>query len=139
MNSTAAYDKLIKHEVKPSVQRMAIMDYLMTHFTHPSVDVIYNALSPKFPTLSRTTIYNTLKLFVEHGAVRMLTIDEHNACFDGDTSAHAHFLCKKCGRIYDMSLQNKEDELKGTMVDGHEITEVHQYFKGICKQCKTII
>ena len=100
--SSVVYDNLIKHEVKPSVQRMAIMDYMMTHFTHPSVDEIYNALSPKFPTLSRTTVYNTLKLFVEHGAVRMLTIDEHNACFDGDMSLHAHFLCKKCGKIYDM-------------------------------------
>ena len=139
MNSIAAYDNLIKHEVKPSVQRMAIMDYMMTHFTHPSVDEIYNALSPKFPTLSRTTVYNTLKLFVEHGAVRMLTIDEHNACYDGDTSLHAHFLCKKCGKIYDMPLQNKEEELMGTMIDGNEITEVHQYFKGVCKKCKTII
>lgn len=136
MKSSVVYDNLIKHEVKPSVQRMAIMDYMMTHFTHPSVDEIYNALSPKFPTLSRTTVYNTLKLFVEHSAVRMLTIDEHNACFDGDMSLHAHFLCKKCGKIYDMPLQNHEDTLLGVQVDGNEITEVHQYFKGICKDCR---
>ena len=136
MKSSVVYDNLIKHEVKPSVQRMAIMDYMMTHFTHPSVDEIYNALSPKFPTPSRTTVYNTLKLFVEHGAVRMLTIDEHNACFDGDMSLHAHFLCKKCGKIYDMPLQNHEDALLGVQVDGNEITEVHQYFKGICKDCR---
>ena len=136
MKSSVVYDNLIKHEVKPSVQRMAIMDYMMTHFTHPSVDEIYNALSPKFPTLSRTTVYNTLKLFVEHGAVRMLTIDEHNACFDGDMSLHAHSLCKKCGKIYDMPLQNHEDALLGVQVDGNEITEVHQYFKGICKDCR---
>lgn len=136
MKSTVVYDNLIKHEVKPSVQRMAIMDYMMTHFTHPSVDEIYNALSPKFPTLSRTTVYNTLKLFVEHGAVRMLTIDEHNACFDGDMSLHAHFLCKKCGKIYDVPLQNHEEMLMGATVEGNEIMEVHQYFKGVCRDCK---
>lgn len=138
MKSNVVYDSLIKHEVKPSVQRMAIMDYMMTHFTHPSVDEIYNALSPKFPTLSRTTVYNTLKLFVEHGAVRMLTIDEHNACFDGDMSLHAHFLCKKCGKIYDIPLQNHEEELMGATVEGNEIMEVHQYFKGVCKDCKRV-
>gem|GEM_PF-3413817 len=38
-----------------------------------------------------------------------------------------------------MPLQNKEEELMGTMIDGNEITEVHQYFKGVCKKCKTII
>ncbi len=136
MKSAVVYDNLIKHEVKPSVQRMAIMDYMLTHFTHPSVDDIYNALSPKFPTLSRTTVYNTLKLFVEHGAVKMLTIDERNACFDSDTTLHAHFLCKKCGKIYDMPLQGESRLLEGTLVDGCEITEIHQYFKGICKDCK---
>ena len=139
MKSSVVYDNLIKHEVKPSVQRMAIMDYMTTHFTHPNVDEIYNALSPKFPTLSRTTVYNTLKLFVEHGLVRMLTIDERSVCFDGNTSLHAHFLCKKCGRIYDLPLQNHEDELMGLVVDGNEITEVHQYFKGLCKNCKSIM
>ena len=136
MNSIAAYDNLIKHEVKPSVQRMAIMDYMMTHFTHPSVDDIYNALSPKFPTLSRTTVYNTLKLFVEHGAVQMLTIDEHNACFDGNTELHAHFLCKKCGKIYDVPLQAEMARLIGDMIEGNEVTELHQYFKGVCKDCR---
>ena len=136
MKSAVVYDNLIKHEVKPSVQRMAIMDYMLTHFTHPSVDDIYNALSPKFPTLSRTTVYNTLKLFVEHGAVKMLTIDERNACFDSDTTLHAHFLCKKCGKIYDMPLHGESRLLEGALVDGCEITEIHQYFKGICKDCK---
>lgn len=136
MKSETAYDNLLKHEVKPSVQRIAIMEYMMSHFTHPSVDEIYHALSPKFPTLSRTTVYNTLKLFVEHGAVRMLTIDEHNACFDGDMSMHAHFLCKKCGKIYDLPLSNGEEKILGEYIDGNEITEVHQYYKGVCKQCK---
>ena len=27
---------------------------------------------------------------------------KRNACFDGDTSLHAHFLCKKCGKIFDL-------------------------------------
>lgn len=32
--------------VKPSLQRLAIMEYLMTHRTHPTADEIFNALSP---------------------------------------------------------------------------------------------
>ena len=97
-----SYDYLISYNIKPSVQRIAIMDYLLAHKTHPSIDEIYLALCKDIPTLSKTTVYNTLKLFVEHGAALMLTIDEKNACFDGDTSLHAHFLCKKCGKIFDL-------------------------------------
>ena len=70
------YDYLMSFNIKPSVQRLAIMDYLLTHRTHPSIDEIYMALCNDIPTLSKTTVYNTLKLFVEHGAAQMLTIDE---------------------------------------------------------------
>ena len=60
------------------MQRIAIMDYLMEHRVHPTADEIYNALYPTMPTLSKTTIYNTMKLFSEQGAVKALVIDEKN-------------------------------------------------------------
>ena len=55
-----SYDRLLKYSIKPSMQRIAIMEYLMEHRTHPSADEIYTALSPSMPTLSKTTVYNTL-------------------------------------------------------------------------------
>ena len=88
---------LLKYNIKPSLQRMAIMDYLMAHRVHPTADEIYNALYPTMPTLSKTTIYNTMKLFTEQGAVKALVIDEKNVRFDIDTSSHAHFMCLECG------------------------------------------
>ena len=76
------YERLLDHNIKPSMQRIAIMQYLMEHPIHPSADDIYTALSPSMPTLSKTTVYNTLKLFSEQGAAQMLTIDEKNTNFD---------------------------------------------------------
>lgn len=130
-----SYDYLISYNIKPSVQRMAIMDYLLTHKTHPSVDEIYLALCDEIPTLSKTTVYNTLKLFVDHGAALMLTIDEKNACFDGDTSLHAHFLCKKCGRIFDLPYSSEVQKVEQIDMNGFQVEEVHQYYKGICPEC----
>lgn len=130
-----AYNYLLNYRIKPSVQRIAIMDYLLKHRTHPSVEEVYSALSPDMPTLSKTTVYNTLKLFTEQGAAQMLTIDEKNVCFDGDTSLHAHFLCKKCGKIYDLPMPEVVKEVADLEVDGNVITEVHHYYKGICKNC----
>ena len=83
-----ALEILIKHDIKPSVQRLAVMEYMLTHFTHPTVDEIYSSLSPSIPTLSKTTIYNTLNLFEEQGVVLYLGIDKKNARFDGNTSRH---------------------------------------------------
>lgn len=129
------YDYLISYNIKPSVQRIAIMDYLLAHKTHPSVDEIYLALCKNIPTLSKTTVYNTLKLFVEQGAASMLTIDEKNACFDGETCLHAHFLCKKCGKIFDLPYGNEVVQVEQEDMNGFMVEEIHQYYKGICPAC----
>ena len=132
------YEYLQDYNIKPSVQRIAIMEYLLAHKNHPTIDEIYSALCKQIPTLSKTTVYNTLKLFVEHGAANMLTIDEKNACYDSITSLHAHFQCKKCGAIYDIpsggSFENIEE--KALASGGFTVSEVHRYYKGICPKCQ---
>ena len=129
------YEYLLSFGIKPSVQRIAIMDYLMTHRTHPAIDEIYLALCEDIPTLSKTTVYNTLKLFVEHGAAQMLTIDERNTCYDADIQLHAHFLCKKCGKILDFPLSTEKDKVSAMTEEGFKVDEIHQYFKGYCPSC----
>lgn len=103
MKHNDAVTRLVEHGIKPSVQRIQIMHYLMTHFTHPTVEEVHKALLPKVPTLSRTTVYNTLRMFSEHNAAQMITINEHRVCYDGDVSLHAHFVCKCCRKVYDIS------------------------------------
>lgn len=129
------YEYLRSYGIKPSVQRIAIMDYLMEHRTHPSIDEIYLALCDEIPTLSKTTVYNTLKLFVDHGAAQMLTIDEKFTNYDGDVSLHAHFFCKKCNKIYDMPYIHPDDQMGAFDMNGFQVKETHQYYKGICPEC----
>ena len=126
---------LIDHGINPSVQRLAIMDYLLTHQTHPAVNDIYTDLLPKIPTLSKTTVHNTLKLFVRHKIAQLVDIDERNARFDGTVEAHAHFRCKKCGSIMDIPL----DEIKHLYPKepDYVIEEAYVNIKGICRTCKT--
>ncbi len=121
------YERLLDHNIKPSVQRIAIMQYLMEYPVHPSADDIYTALSPSMPTLSKTTVYNTLKLFSEQGAAQMLTIDEKNTNFDADTSLHSHFLCKCCGHIYDLQCPEAVKDVESMEMEGHQVAEVHYY------------
>ncbi len=129
-----ATQRLIKNGIRPSVQRVAIMDYLLKHRTHPTVDIIYNALVESIPTLSRTTVYNTLELLKEHKAVLALTIDNRTVHYDGDTSAHAHFQCSRCGRIVDIPLDeaiNRPAQLSRKF----KIEDVQLNYIGICDKC----
>ena len=130
-----AYKRLEDCGMKPSIQRILIMDYLLNHHTHPTVDEIYRDLSKKHPTLSKTTVYNTLRLFSVCNAAQMITIDEHRVCYDGITSPHAHLLCRKCGRIIDIRLTQLPVIPESKIIEDNIIDEVQLYYKGICAQC----
>lgn len=127
-------EHLLDHGMKPSLQRVAVMQYLDQHRTHPTADMIFSDLSPSMPTLSKTTVYNTLRLLVEKKVIQMITIDEKNIRYDADTTPHGHFKCKGCGCIYDIEFPLPET----LFIDGvGELTidEVHLYFRGYCKNC----
>lgn len=126
---------LVEHDLKPSVQRIAVMEYLFYHRTHPTAEEIYKALQKELPTLSKTTVYNTLRLLVGHKAAMQLTIDEHNVCYDANTSAHAHFLCRACGRVYDIPLVSKNLQALANLPQEFKTDQSDLYFRGCCSKC----
>lgn len=139
MNNRDAHTVLIEYNIKPSPQRMAIMEYLLNSNTHPTIDEMYNCLIKSMPTLSKTTIYNTLKLFIENGAAQMLTINEKTSCYDADTTPHAHFICEKCNKVLDLYYDIEDIVPKSENMHGHMIKSMQVYYRGICKDCKTKI
>ena len=128
---------LVKAGIRPSLQRIAVLEYLMQHHTHPTADSIYNGLASDIPTLSRTTVYNTLHLLSENGVIQMLTIEGEQSRFDADTSSHAHFQCMKCGQVLDIFKPDAASDER-EFVCGHRIHQCHIYYKGICKDCLSI-
>lgn len=136
MNTTDALSCLNDHGVKPSVQRLAVMDYLLQHRTHPTVEEIYQSLVTTIPTLSKATVYNTLRLLVDKGAALQLTIDERQTCYDGDTTPHAHFLCRHCGRIYDVPLKRQNLLRVADLPDDFTADTASLYIRGRCPHCQ---
>lgn len=135
MTNNSAYDILTRCGIRPSVQRLAIMEYLLEHHDHPTVEDVYTGLYKNIPTLSRTTVYNTLRLLSEHNAARMITIDEHRVCYDGNMMPHVHFYCKSCGRVTDFFDEPAPAISNGKMIEGNLVDEMQLYYKGICSCC----
>lgn len=135
MTTESVYDRLKAHGINPSKQRMAIMEYLMTQPTHPTVEEVYKALVPFIKTLSRTTVYNTLRLFSEHNAAQMITIDEHRVCYDGNLEPHVHFFCKKCEKVYDFMEEQVPALRYEGVPEGFQVHEAQIYYRGLCKHC----
>ena len=132
------YVKILKDKnLKITPQRLAILQYLEKNKTHPTADQIYKELKNKNPSLSKTTVYNSLDILRQNEIIKSLTICGSEYRYDFDNDLHHHFLCTKCGRIYDIEYKCPNIELIHAEIEksGHHIGEVHGYFKGICKVC----
>jgi Fur family peroxide stress response transcriptional regulator len=119
--------------IKPTYQRLLILSYLKDRSDHPTVDKIHRDLVKEVPTMSKTTVYNTLKSFVEKGIISTVHVTGTESRYDYNASGHHHFYCEKCGAILDLDIVCPNFIRRE--VGGHQIKELHGYFRGICSKC----
>ena len=92
--------------IRPSAHRLAVADYVLTCFDHPSADRVWREVASRFPAISRATVYNTLNLFVEKGLLRALHLDPESVVFDPKLDTHHHFIDETTGAIHDVPWEN---------------------------------
>ena len=131
-NTTDLKEHLTKHNIKPSNIRIKVLDYLLRNKNHPTANEIYEALIDDIPTLSKTSIYNTLDKFLEEHLVSEILLDQHEARYDVITKKHGHFKCEKCNRIYDFEL----DSFDYASLEGFIVKDEQIQLYGICKDCR---
>ncbi len=127
-------EKLKTYSIRPSAHRLAIYRYLDEKRNHPTAEMIYQALAPENPTLSRTTVYNTLKIFAEHAAVQEVIIEDGEMRYDADVAPHAHFKCKVCGCVHDFFFA--PHRYLPAIDPAFKIDEIHVNFRGVCPECQ---
>jgi len=109
------------------------MAFLLKNQRHPTAEMVYSALHPRFPTLSRSTVYQALELFCKKGVAKKVVIEEGEMRFEADTSNHGHFLCLKCGTIFNFTYP--EDTVLPTPNGNFKIVHQHLYYQGFCPPC----
>ena len=131
-----AYAEILKDAgISPSIQRILIMKFLDENRVHPTADMIYQSLKSDIPTLSKTTIYNTLKLFTEKHLVSELSLFDNEIRYEFESEPHVHFKCIKCGKIYDIKINI--DSYENKIIQGHKVLVHHINLRGICKKCRS--
>ena len=126
-------DYLKKYDIRPSTIRIKVLNYLLNNRIHPTVDDIYKNLIEDIPTLSKTSIYNTLDLFLKKGVIKVLALGEKELRYDIDTDLHGHFKCEKCGKVYDFPIS--ANILSQDKLEGFKINDKNIHLYGICKKC----
>ena len=122
--------------LKYSRQRESIKASLMSRKDHPTADAVYASIREEFPNISLGTVYRNLNLLVELGEAQKLAFGDGKDHFDADTSLHYHFVCRDCGQVYDMELDEMADLNTSVQaaapgkIDSHSIL-----FYGRCYSC----
>lgn len=125
--------KLKSKNIRLSHQRLKVLEYIANNRCHPTVEQIYSELHKEIPSLSKTTVYNTLNTLVKSGLVKLITIEDNETRYDIVTDNHGHFKCESCGSIYDFEINI--DSFNTRDLNGFKINDKDVYFKGICPKC----
>lgn len=125
--------ELEQNRIRPSVQRVRVLEYLHQIEGHPTAEDIYAALAPEIPSLSRTTIYNTLHTFVGAGMVRVVAIDSDESRYDLTLHDHGHFKCTSCGEITNFEIDIEAVPAQG--LSHFLIQEKNVFYRGLCPNC----
>ena len=126
-------EKLLQHNIRPSFQRIKVLEFLYNHDIHPTVDEIYLTLGLEIPSLSKATVYNTLHALIEGGLARVISIDEIEMRYEVMNKSHGHFKCERCGCIFNFAIELDRIPIDG--LDQFSIKEKSIFFKGLCPQC----
>lgn len=127
-------EQLKNKGIRPSFQRIKVLEYLYQKGGHPTADEIFRALSDGIPSLSKVTIYNTLHTLERAGVVRSIDIDEAERRYDITLNNHGHFQCEACGTIYNFQVNIDQVSMDG--LNEFEIKQRNVYFKGLCPNCR---
>ncbi|MGB9457789.1 MAG: Fur family transcriptional regulator [Bryobacteraceae bacterium] len=123
-----------KADVRPTVQRYAVLQYLAGHGVHATAEEIFRAVNRQDPRASRATVYNSLKSLARGGLVREVASAGKAARFDASLHPHHHFVCERCGEVEDIAWF----ELPATgqpPLGGRRVRSFEVVFRGVCEKC----
>jgi len=134
MDTEAIKRSLDGSGLRCTVQRYAVMAFLMDHKAHPTAAEIFKAVNRVDPRSSRATTYNNLRDLVKAGLVREVAVEGRAGRFDLEGMRHHHFICDRCGNVEDVEWYDVPRPASRSL--GKRIVrECQLIFRGLCAKC----
>jgi Fe2+ or Zn2+ uptake regulation protein len=117
-------------------QRQVIYEAVVAKLGHHSVETVYAQVRRKTPSISLATVYNNLRLFVEHGLLREVNPHTSTLLVEGNLNPHHHLVCTRCKAVLDVEgdfINYKK--LSRQAPRGFDLTAPLVEVFGLCRQC----
>lgn len=115
---------LLAHGIPHTQQRVVIGEILFVRDQHLSAEQVQNRINERGNvSVSKATVYNTLKLFACKGLVREVIVDPSKVFYDSNPATHHHYYNVDTGTLVDIDGDKIDLNRLPPMPEGSE-TEV---------------
>ncbi len=125
-------DLLRQKALKSTPQRMAMLNILEKK-GHADIEDIYQEIKKDFVSISLATVYKNVNTMLDAGIIEEIKVPQKKSKFEIAKHKHSHFVCEKCGEVYDIDEPKKLDV---DLPEGFEPKEASIMIMGICKNCQ---
>lgn len=111
----------------------AIYNMINTSLEHMTANQIFEKLKEDYPKIVLATVYNNLNKLWEDGMIRKVSIEGMPDRYDR-ILRHDHLVCKCCGRIADVTLEDLTAPLRTQLGEDFLSYDLKIYY--ICPECR---
>jgi Fur family ferric uptake transcriptional regulator len=131
--------KLRQRGYKLTPQRRAVLSTITTSREHLTPSAIYERVQQEYPGIGLVTIYRTIDILAELGAICKLNAEGSSRSYliRRDSGHHHHLICSGCGAVVDFTmcelreLEQRLSHRTGFKIEGHLLE-----FVGRCQKCQ---
>ncbi|NLF79765.1 MAG: transcriptional repressor [Clostridia bacterium] len=116
-------------------QKAVVHEVLQSTTSHPTADWIYREARKQIPGISLGTVYRNLQALLEEGQIMELNYGKGQSRFDGNAEQHYHFVCEKCGKVYDFAMDSPTISQEVLDAAPGLVKDYRFECYGICKDC----
>lgn len=107
---------------------------LLDQMGHATNQQLIKAAHKTMPAMTATTVHRITTRLVEAGMAAYAPMNDGVKVIDSNTKPHDHFVCRGCGRIVDINLNDEVIAQLQAQIPG-ELAKESIVVTGICTTC----
>ncbi len=129
--------RLHRAGLKATGPRTGILAGLEQAASHPTAEHLFDTLRRDHPSLSLSTVYQSLDVFLRTGLCRRVSGPGDRLRVDGTPQDHDHAVCRLCGAIFDVDRDQVQLPIPpGRLSNGLMVTGIRFEYEVICTACQ---